>query len=722
VTSIHERLAAAFRVEHAEHLQAVRGMLAELARADYDTARFDFAEAHRRVHSLKGAARVVGQRTVESLAHRLESLMAQAQAGTSRLDRGVATTIERAFDAIEDCVAAGEGVVPESAAAALSAIDGLLSASVPPPQAPAAGGADAAIPAPLPRERVGAPVAAAETARVDVSGLDGVLRHSGELLVECGRSRRIADELRRLDQAVRALQRERQGPADGDATDGRLRAIAEQLRQVSALQQDASWRLRRLGRALGSDVRAMRIVAADSVFGGLRKMVRDLAAADGKEVEVTVTGLEVRVDRQVLQALGDPVMHLLRNAVGHGIETPAQRLAAGKPAAGSISVRFVTERNALVVRVEDDGPGLDRESIAGEAVRRGLLAEGAAAAAGLDDLLRLLVQPGFTTARTVTEIAGRGIGLSVVDRAVRQLQGLFTVAPGSRGGTLATITVPLSVSGIQLLLVRCLDHVYAIPVHGVSRLVRATGGDVISVQDEPVLALADDADPVPLASLAQLLGHADAGVNRGDQELLVVLFEHEGSVLGIQVDGLVAVEDGVVHDLDAVVPGIESASGGVLLDDGSVAIVLGPAALMRAARATRRRWSAVDAGAGRAAAAPLILVVDDSITTRTLEKSVLEARGFRVRLSVDGVDALAQLRQERPDLVIADIEMPRMDGFELLHAMKGDSALASLPVILVTSRDSDEDRRKGLALGADAYIIKQRFDQTELIETIGQIV
>lgn len=710
MTDIHERLLAAFRIEHAEHLHAVRAMLADSARAGFDPAAFDFTEAHRRVHSLKGAARVVGKRTVEAIAHRLESLMARLQEGAVRLDAAAVAVIERACDAIEDSAAQpGDAPEPPAATAAQAAIEALLAGEAPPPSVAPAPQSAAAAPQPAPA------LAQVDTARVDVTALDGVLRRSGELVVESARSRRIAEELQRLERALRALRRARQG-----APDSALDAIGERLRTVSALQQDASWRLRRLSRALDGDVRALRLVPADTIFGGVRKIVRDLAEAAGRQVEVTVTGLDVRVDRQVLQALADPVLHLLRNAVSHGIEPPAQRLAAGKPPAGRIDVRLTTERNTLVVRIADDGPGPDRERIAAEAVRRGLLAPGDAAGADAAGLVALLIKPGFSTAGTVTELAGRGIGLSVVDAAVRRLQGLFTLAPGPEGGTVATITVPLTVSSLKLLLVRCGDQPYAIPAHAVSRLVRASAKDVLSVQDEPVLSLGDDSDPVPLASLAQLLGDANAGVRPPDGEVPVVLFQHEGTALAVQVDELVAVEDGVVQDLDLAVAGVEAASGGVLLEDGSVAIVLAPGALIRTAQAVRRRWA--PAGATARKEAPLILVVDDSITTRTLEKSVLEAQGFRVRLSVDGVDALAQLRRERPDLVIADVEMPRMDGFELLHTMKGDPELASLPVILVTSRDSDEDRRKGLALGADAYIVKQRFDQGELMATISQIV
>jgi two-component system, chemotaxis family, sensor kinase CheA len=707
VIDLAAKLLAAFQVEHKEHLEAVRALLEDLARKEFDTADFDFVEAFRRVHTLKGASRAVGLRPIETLVHQLETLMSRCQAGTLALDREVVAVIHLALDGVEDFMAALEKTAdPPPPHEALAAVESLL--GIAPAQLSGEPRGEEAAHAGGAAVTQGAATARA-TARVDVDSLDVVLKHAGEILAENQLHERIESELRRLRNDLAALARD----------DGALDAILDQARAVGRLQHDAVWRLRKLGRQLYGDVRKLRIVPAESAFGGMRKMTRDLARAEGKQIEVVVEGLDTRADRQVLQVLKEPVMHLLRNAVSHGIETPDVRTTRGKPAIGRVRVAVRTQRNRLLVRVEDDGMGLDRTRIIKEAFSRGLLPENMPAPDTIEQLAGILLQPGFTTADAVSELAGRGIGLSVVDQAVRQLQGSFRLSAGEPAGTVATISVPLAVASSRLLLVQCQQQVYGIPADHIERLSRLATAAIITVNGEPMMPLEGEGDPVPLASLAQLLGEGDAAP-AGDS-IPVMMLKVDTTRIAVAVDAFVAVQDSVIHDLEPAYPGHGLIMGGLIAADGSVSTVVSPAALVRAARERKRAWTAPRLPAA-AAVAPTILVVDDSVTTRTLEKSILEAKGFRVRLSVDGLDALEQLRQRPVDLVIVDIEMPRMDGFELLHAMKNDQRLAAIPVVLVTSRDSAQDKRKGLALGAEAYIIKQRFDQRELLETIDQIL
>jgi two-component system chemotaxis sensor kinase CheA len=310
----------------------------------------------------------------------------------------------------------------------------------------------------------------------------------------------------------------------------------------------------------------------------------------------------------------------------------------------------------------------------------------------------------------------------VVDKAVRQLQGAFELRPRTSGGTTARISVPLAVSGNRLLLARCRSQTFGIPVQWVERLYRIPKEEITTIKGEPAIQPDGLDAAVPLVSLAQLLGHGDTAVNDNGGMISIALLRMDEARLAIGVDEVGSMQDGIVQDLDAALSQIDLISGGAILNDGSVALVLNPPALIGRAAESRRQW-AVDSGdAGAAPLPPLVLVVDDSITTRTLERSILEARGYRVLLSVDGLDALDQLRRESVDLVVVDIEMPRMDGFELLRAMKQDEALSDTPVILVTSRDNPQDRHKGLTLGAEAYIVKQRFDQRDLLTAIEQIL
>jgi two-component system chemotaxis sensor kinase CheA len=505
-----------------------------------------------------------------------------------------------------------------------------------------------------------------------------------------------------------------------DFVEHQMRLLSGQARAAHLLQQRASWSLRRLGEQLQEDVRRARMVPAEGVFEGFRKMVRDLARDEGKEVEFEVGGLEAEADRMVLQALKDPVMHLLRNAVSHGIEPPGDRRAKGKPPAGRVALRVEARGNRLRIAVEDDGRGIDLKRVAGVAVQRGLLSESEAAAASPQELTRLIFQPGFSTARAVSELSGRGMGLSVAYEAVTRLQGEIALHPREGPGTAVVLSVSLTVSTHRLLLVACRGQTFGLPAHGVERLHRVQTQDVETVEGRPVVRL--QGQPVPLASLAHLLDLGESEVSAEGGALPVVALRSGDGRLAVAVDALLSVQDSLIQDLGIPMAGGDRLSGGVLLEDGSVCLALNPAGLVRAFQESGGAPALKTTGPAPEKRTPAILVVDDSITTRTLEKSILEAHGYRVQVAVDGAEALDRLRAGGVDLVVADIQMPRVDGFALLEEMKRDRRLSQIPVILVTSMERREDQERGLALGADAYIVKRKFDQRELLEAVEQMV
>jgi two-component system chemotaxis sensor kinase CheA len=482
---------------------------------------------------------------------------------------------------------------------------------------------------------------------------------------------------------------------------------------VYRLQRQSSGVLNLLGRQLRHDVRQARTVPADGVFQGFRKMLRDVAHSEGKEIDFRTAGLDVRADRLVLQALKDPLMHALRNAVCHGIEPPDERRRLGKEPAGRVSLRLEVHGSRLHVVVEDDGRGVDSRAVTEQALRQGLLTEAEASAAGPAELNRLVFQPGFSTAREVTDLSGRGMGLSVVSEAATRLQGgveLIGLDPGTR----LRITVPLSVTAQRLLLVSCGGQTFAVPAHGVERLCRARRDDVEVVGGQPMLLLGE---PIRLQPLARLLGLGD----EEQRDPLPVLVVRSGPRrLAVSVDEMIGVRDSLIKDLGPPASRDDRWAGGILLEDGSVCLVLNPASLFDPARPAPSAVAPVSRPTPKRVRT--ILVVDDSLTTRTLEKSILEAHGYRVVLALDGIEALAKMRESLPDLVISDVQMPRLDGFGLLEQMKKDPRLARLPVIIVTSLEKREDQERGLALGADAYVVKRKFDHEELLHTVQQIL
>jgi two-component system chemotaxis sensor kinase CheA len=468
-----------------------------------------------------------------------------------------------------------------------------------------------------------------------------------------------------------------------------------------------------------------RMTPAQTVFGAFGAMVRNLAEEEGKQIEFAADGLEVQADRLVLQALKDPVMHLLRNAVSHGVEKPHERMSAGKVPAGEIRLRIESRGDRLRTTVEDDGKGLDTRALAQEAVQHGLMTKQAAEAATAEALTRIIFHAGVSTSKAVTQLAGRGLGLSIVAQAVTALHGDVRVRHHPKRGTRFIITVPLTISTQNILLVEERDQRLAIPVAAIDQLLRFRPRDVHYVNGTETIVVNED--PVPLArlgSLLQLPEKEDRGETLGSDERSM----YQAVVLSSGDDRVAVIVDQLLDEREALIKesglprSIAGLSAGAIpLEDGSVAVMLNVGRLLQ-------RHSSSGAAVRIVVPEkmdekkPRLLVVDDSITTRSMEKSILEANGYEVSVAVDGVEALQAIRANVPQLIISDINMPRMDGFQLLEKLKSDPATSQIPVILVTSLERPEEQEKGLALGADAYILKRKFDQRELLQIVRQII
>ncbi|MBP2313136.1 hybrid sensor histidine kinase/response regulator [Azospirillum soli] len=725
MSDIRERLLAAFELEHKDHLAAIREAL-RAVEADPGHSP-DLAEIHRRAHSLKGAARAVDLPDVEVLSHRLEAVFLAVQRGTVPFDTAVCAVVRRALDAIEDVVAwATRGGNPVETADVLADLARL--------------GGEAGGPEPVrrqprpetPPERRPAQRPPAEDApslvRIRASGLERLFTTAAGLLPEIENQSALVEQLHELRGEWRALERSwravRPRVGQTDETAARMMSFERRFRALGAALDSAHrahdrhlWSLRRWSGGLQEEVRQLRMLPAETQFSGLGRMIRELSRTQGKEVEVDVRGLETEADRIVLQRLKDPILHIARNAVSHGVETPRERVVAGKRAAATVRFETSVVGSRLILRLEDDGRGLNAEAIARRAVERGLLSEEEAASAPPDRLLNLIFEPGFSTADTTTELAGRGMGLAIARQEVARLQGTLTVTERPGGGTVVTIAVPLSLLSQRLVFIAVEDDILALPSADVARMLRVPAEELFTDLATPTIRL--DEEDVPVASLAGLLGY-DPAPPDGARKLALAVVRAGGRRLALLVEDLLGTRDGVVAAADEV--GIDPARflGTVLLDDGSPALVLNAAGLTpQAGHALPPLARAEETPKRRAH----ILVVDDSITTRTLEKSILEAHGYRVTLCVDGREAVERLAEGGDvDLIISDVEMPRMDGFALLQAVKGNPLTSDLPVILVTSRASDEDRERGLDLGADAYIVKTRFDQNELLAGIRRLL
>ncbi len=700
MTDIRQLLLAAFEVEHRDHLDAIRKAFAA-------KAPLDLREIFRRAHSLKGAARAVDLPQIEALAHKLEDVFSRQMDAGGAFDKPTLATIRETLDAIEALAAGGE---PEPE---------VLETAEP----QKARGADLLR---VEAEELAELSEAAHQVSSSLADQDRALATLRRLQSEALRLERLWGEIRPHAQGGRESLRARD-------FDHGLKELGRELRAIGQSQARAVWSASQAAQRVREQAERIAMTPADAVLGTLPGMIRQVARETGVEVEVEVAGLETKAERRVLQALKDPLSHLLRNALSHGAESRARRRKAGKPEALGISLSIAARSGRLEVRVTDDGPGPDLARIEAAAVARGLVPPRGhdAAPASVEEILALAFEAGVSSAADVDQLSGRGIGLSVVAEAVRALGGSARLSPAQPFGAQVVLSVPLTTSRRALAQLEADGALYALPSDASLRLLRLSATELETVEGHPVarIDLQGQSVVAPVVPLTALLSHAPSAVPVHHGVVHVALLARGDRRLAVAVDALTDVAPAVVETI--ALSGVDPALtfGAAVLADETPVVVLNPDALMDRWLRDHRRLA--NAGLGlaeqhdaEAKAARTVLVVDDSITTRTLEKSILEAQGYRVILAVDGLDALNTLRSGEAviDLVVADIEMPRMDGFGLLQAIKADAALSSLPVILMTSRSDPEDVRRGLDLGAEAYITKQKFDQRELLATIGRVL
>jgi two-component system chemotaxis sensor kinase CheA len=732
LTAISQKLAAIFQGEHAEHLEHIRSILALLENVAETRGRTELDEAFRRAHSLKGAARAVDLDAVEGLATGLETLFSRVREGTLPLDPQTTRVVHEALDASEDCVGAfRQNRIPDEPAAALRAIADLLGIKTPGGEAPVdLPGKEADV---SPAAKAGSqPV---EMVRLPAENLDRLVRSASQILIESMQRASISRELDALHVQIAEMTAEclrfrkasaaplRRLASQRDCAsvirhigfvEQKVRVLDAQLKKAHTLHQRSAYNTQRSAEQLQRDVWSARMSPAEDLFEGFRKMVRDLARDESKQIDFRLTGSGVRADRIVLQALKDPVMHLLRNAISHGIETGQERLRKGKSPVGSLTLRLDSQRGRLIVEVEDDGKGVDLKEV------DKVLSEAEPGPHSAEELAQVIFRPGFSTAASVDRLSGRGMGLSVVYETVHRLQGEVVLSPKKGAGARFLLSVPLSVSSTHVLLLSCAGQTFGIPTHGIDRLYRIRLDKVETLEGKPVINL--EGQPVPLYGLAHLLQIGDASSAMPGDTLPVMVLKSGSRRFAIWVDEFVSERDAMIKELGMPCPATGNISGGALHREGAVFVVLNPAGLVACCttstagpklRQEQAPVKVIDHG---------ILVVDDSITSRSLERSILEAHGYRIRTAVDGLEALEMLRVETADLIITDIQMPRMDGFGLVEALKADSELKRIPVIIVSSLERPEDQERGLLLGADAYVVKRKFDQTELLSAIRQMI
>jgi two-component system sensor histidine kinase and response regulator WspE len=707
----------------------------------------------RAAHSLKGAASIVGLKAGVGVAHAMEDCLVAAQRGTLILRPLQIDVLLRGADLLNRIASTPEAEagtwadprqadVLEFTAALKTVLQGQAEQATPPAGAEAADGpaAPEAAVAPFVERRSTKAAEVREHAervlRVNSDALNRLLGLAGESLVESRRVKAFSTALLRLkrlhEDAGRSLEKLADALSDQgvrDEGEGTLSAARQQIREChQALAQrldemnsfesrsvDLAHRLYEA--ALSCRMRPF----ADGVrnFG---RMVRDLGRSLGKEVRLVITGETTQVDRDILDKLDAPLGHLLRNAIDHGIESAQARRAAGKPAEGVIGLSAHHSAGLLQITVSDDGYGVDPARVRRAVVERKLAAPEVAEKLTEAELMEFLFLPGFSMKEEVTEISGRGVGLDVVQNMVKQVRGVIRVSSQPGRGTRFQLQLPLSLSVVRTLLVDVGGENYAFPLAHIVRTVKLPRERIHLLEGRQHFEL--DGRSIGLVSAHQILGSDDSR-HAGDA-LPVIVVGDAGNSCGLVMDRFIGECELVVHPLDPRLGKIKDIAAGALMEDGSPVLIVDVEDLLRSVDklVSAGGLSQVEHGAGSADARrrKRILVVDDSLTVRELERKLLDHAGYEVEVAVDGMDGWNVVRTGQFDLIVSDIDMPRMDGIELVSLIRRDPKLKSLPVMIVSYKDREQDRQRGLEAGADYYLTKSSFQDEGLLRAVADLI
>ncbi|HEY6000303.1 MAG TPA: hybrid sensor histidine kinase/response regulator, partial [bacterium] len=568
-----------------------------------------------------------------------------------------------------------------------------------------------------------------ETVRVTTQKLDDLMNQIGEILAARFKLEARLAEIRgiegRAEELHRAWVAARRAQGGAPAGAAELTELIERLlaesRRLSARFGDDTLRMSLASGELQESINRVRMLPVSSLFNLFPRLLRDIALQEGKEAELVIAGGDVQLDKKVIEELKDPLTHLLRNALDHGIERPEERAAAGKPRLGRVRLGASQRATSVVIEVEDDGAGIDPARVRALALRRGFASEEALREMTDPQVLGLVFRPGFSTKGMITDLSGRGVGLDVVLTNIERLKGSITITSEPGRGAVFSIRLPITLATAPALFVRVSGQEFAIPLAAVETLDEVDLGRVTAVESREAILVGGV--PTALVRLHDILGLPGQASLPADGRAPVVVLGATDERVAFLVDELLGEREIVVKGLALPLRRVRCFSGATVLGDGGVALILNVFDLVKASQKSRGLW--LDERRRAAAAGgrvPRILVVDDSVTTRLLEQGILESSGYEVTVAVDGVDALARLAERPVDLVVSDVEMPRLNGFELTRRLRAEAAHRELPVILVTSLSTDADRQAGIEAGADAYIVKGAFDQGNLLATIRQLL
>ncbi len=685
--------------EAEEHLEALRKGILTLEKEGTSEAQLN--ELLRSTHTLKGSANMVDLVELAGVAHRMEDLLKGLQSGEQEFCSDLADVLLVATDAIEALMAQAQssGGISVNVDTVIKALEtGSISGEQTETEvAPDYKGAERRT-----------------SIRASVERLDQLVNRMGEILLSQKAMEARQQQMTRLLQQIDSSMRRSQGADNYDLKDLR----SNMVNLINDFERD---RLQLGYQAEDVYQRTMelRLLPLATATDDFERSLRNLARNLKKEVKFVVQGQDVELDRNMLDAIKPILLHVLNNAIDHGIEDPDTRVRLGKPKAGQITLQAQYEGSFIQITVRDDGQGLDPEKIRSMAVKRGVLSAEAAAAMSDEAVIYLVFEPGFSTREFITDVSGRGVGLDVVKSNLDQVKGNLSLYSKIGVGTELILRLPLSMAIFTGLMVECSGETYVFPQHYVAEILRVSPRDILEEMGREVVRLGDAS--VPLSSLSQFLDQEQRA--KVSTRLTVLILSFREQTMGLLVDRTLGLQEVVVKELGCQLKSLEYFSGATILGDGTPALIISVADLFAVSHGRqplqlRQTYEKEQKKAKRGR----ILVVDDSITTRTMEKNILETNDYEVVVAVSGFDALDKLNAGSFDLMVSDVEMPGMTGFELTKKVRQRDDTRDLPVIIVSSLASDEHRRLGMEAGAQAYIVKGSFKQGVLLDTVETLI
>jgi chemotaxis protein histidine kinase CheA len=757
-------LMAIFKAETEEHLTKLDNGLVELEKQPDNVELVK--DLNREVHTLKGSARVFGFSEIEDIAHRIEDIFDEVAGKRAVFSSFFAERIFKGLDAIRtilEKIVKGKEIDVDASdicrelEACISGTQGIRI------QRKRERGRKGEKEAVETQEKVGqgkehergrtqdevvdrmseavAPHTSAqmeEYIRVPLSRVDKLLYLVGEVVINKMKASVIIAQTKRLSKLSKEVQKSIStlnevikkdfSPQDGEVTkllsqcDAQMQKLREHTLNLYDHASTQAFHLDPVIDELQANMKKVKLLPLSTIFDGFPRMVRDIASQQGKEVNLVISGEETELDKKVLEGIKTPLIHILRNCIDHGIEGPDVRVALGKKRCGTIKVSAFHEADNVVITVEDDGRGMDIDEIKQTALKKRLVSNYDLEERTDKEILNIVFMNGYSTSPVVTDVSGRGMGLDIVMRDITNLKGRVILDTQKNRETKFTLVLPLTIAIIQVLLVEVQNMVFALPMLPIIESVKVNMNDVSTMDGRMAIQFREHIVPlVRLNEVLELPPARDEG-GKAKEEMLVVIATNLDRRLGFIIDKIVGEEEVFIKSLGKHLGKVKNVSGAIIMPTGEVVVVLDIADLIAHSALSLSPVTGKRDASKAKRKEKRILVVEDAFSTRELEKSILLTHGYLVDTAVDGLDALNRMTDTRYDLIVSDVEMPRMDGFELCRTLKKKEEYKGIPFVMVTALQKEEDKRRGIEVGAAAYIVKSAFEQTNLLDTIERLV